>query len=558
MSSHHTQKRICNCQNPSNTTIFKSYINHSYCEKCGCILIKNIQGVIHYTLKPNKKQQELELNPITIIKSMIKKTEENYPNINYIYNNSDIFYNFKNDYKLNIYLKNRKMLLIKLQNLMKTFGYCDMIFYQCLFYLDTYLRQDIDEEMEEKALLYNLLGYFLCSVKLKETDISEPRFDYFFNLFKGVYLSPNKIGLYEKICLKRINYNIFSYSSYDWIMQLISNGVIFNNEVDITNEIILIKGHRHSLVNAINKYAIKLLLNLTSKNIFFKYSPMYIAISIIQISREKYLDNKMIKPRLFQELIELYGIDYTKIHRCYEELKSIELEKNKNSKELKDDNNKISEEINKTEKKDIKRPSMDIVKNSFSNFLNNKNIFIPNKLFSSNAVISLKDENNNILSENNLHTKSINVNHDSLSRNRLNLKKLNHLSINCEKSSKDSLPIINLKYQNNQKELNTISTNKNYYFSKEKEKERQNNINIEETFSENENEDYKEKINIRTKKVKLSTSVNKLPKLNFDRIMHNKNNNINQFEPNKEYIPVGRLKKYKLKSTKNIGIKDFI
>ena len=91
--------------------------------------------------------------------------------------------------------------------------------------------------------------------------------------------------------------------------------------IDITNEIILIKGHRHSLVNAINKHAIKLLLNLTSKNIFFKYSPMYIAISIIQISREKYIDNKMIKPRLFQELIELYGIDYTKIHRCYEELK---------------------------------------------------------------------------------------------------------------------------------------------------------------------------------------------------------------------------------------------
>ena len=56
----------------------------------------------------------------------------------------------------------------------------------------------------------------------------------------------------------------------------------------------------------------------------------------------------------------------------------------------------------------------------------------------------------------------------------------------------------------------------------------------------------------------ISVVINKLPKLNFDRIMHNKNNNINQFELNKEYIPVGRLKKYKLKSTKNIGIKDLI
>ena len=562
MSRHHIQKKICNCQIPSNKTLFKSDINHSYCEKCGCILIKNNQGIIHYTLKPNKKQKEMELNPILIIKSMIKKTEENYPNINNKYNNSDILFDFKNDNKLNIYLKNRKMLLIKLQNLMKMFDYCDMIFYQCLFFLDTYLSQDIDEEMQEKTILYYLVGYFLCSVKLKEIDITEPSLDSFFNLSKGVYLSPNKIAFYEKICIKRINYNIFSYSSYDWIMQLISNGIVFNNEVDETNEIIIIKGHRHSLVNAINKYAIKLLLNLTSKNCFFKYSPMYIAISIIQISREKYIDNKMIKPKLFQKLIDLYGIDYIKIHNCYEELKSFDLDKNKSLKDLKN-NNKNIEEINKEEKeeepkeeKHIKRPSMGKVQNSFSNFLKNKNknLYIPNKLFSSNEVISIKDKNNIISSENNINTKSINVNHDSFSRNKLNLIKSNHLSIDCGKSSKDSLPLINMKY--NQKELITINTNSNYYFSSEKEKERQNNINIKETFSENEED--KEKINIRTKKQKLLTSANKLPKLNIERIMLNKINDINQFEQNKDYVPIGRIKKYKLKSTKNIGINDFI
>ena len=366
MSRHHTQKRICNCQIPSNTTIFKSDIDHSYCEKCGCILIKNSKGVIHYTLKTNKKLKEIELNPILIIKTMIKKTKENYPNIDNIYNNSDILYIFKNDIKLNTYLKKRKMLLIKLQNLMKAFDFCDLIFYQCLFFLDTYLRQDIDEDMDEKTILYYLVGYFLCSVKLGETDISEPPFNSFFNLFNGIYLSPNKIALCEMICLKRINYNVFSYSSYDWIMQLIANGVVFDNEVDATNEIILVRGHRHSLVNAINKYAIKLLLYLTSKNCFFKYSPMYIAIRIIQISRERYIDNKMIKPKLFYKLIDLYGIDYTKIHKCYEELKSLELEKNKNSKETKD-NNKINEEINKKENKvknHEKRHSMDKQQNT--------------------------------------------------------------------------------------------------------------------------------------------------------------------------------------------------
>ena len=556
MSGHHTQKRICNCQIPSNMTIFKSGIDHSYCEKCGCILIKNSHGIIHYTLKANKKQKEIELNPILIIKSMIKKTKENYPNINNIYNNSDILYFFKNDIKLNTYLKNRKMLLIKLQNLMKIFDFCDLIFYQCLFFLDIYLSQDIEEGMDEKTILYYLVGYFLCSVKLKETDISEPSFDSFFNIFNGIYLSPNKIALYEKICLKRIDYNIFSYSAYDWIMQLISNGVVFNNEVDATNEIILIKGHRHSLVNAINKYAIKLLLHLTSKNCFFKYSPMYIAVSIIQISREKYIDNKLIKPKLFQKLLDIYGIDYIKIHRCYEELKSIDSEKNKNSKDLKDSNKNI-EELNKEEKKYKKRPFMDKGQLSLNNLFKNKNIYIPNKLFSSNAVISVKDENNgNSITENILNAKSINANHESFSRNKLNLIKSNHLSIDCSKSSRNNLPIINLKYQSNKKEFNTLNTNakKLNYFSKEKDGI--NTINIEENFGLNEED--KEKNNIRTKKQKLMTSANKLPKLNLDGIMHNKNNDINHFELEKEYIPKGSSKKNKFKSNKNLGINGII
>ena len=84
------------------------------------------------------------------------KTDEKYP---YIYEEFNVDKQDKNTKEkivksINIYLTHRKMLLFKLQKLIKTFDYCDMIFYQCLFYLDTYLRQDIDEEMEEKTLLY--------------------------------------------------------------------------------------------------------------------------------------------------------------------------------------------------------------------------------------------------------------------------------------------------------------------------------------------------------------------------------------------------------------------
>ena len=40
------------------------------------------------------------------------------------------------------------------------------------------------------------------------------------------------------------------------------------------------------------KYIKKMLLNIALKNILVKYSPMYIAFSLIQIAREKYLDKK--------------------------------------------------------------------------------------------------------------------------------------------------------------------------------------------------------------------------------------------------------------------------
>ena len=551
MSKYSNQKRICNCQTSSNKEIFQSDINHSFCEKCGCIIIKHIHGNIFYTLKSNKKQKEMEINPIMIIKSMKKITEENYPYIYNIYNNPDILYNFKNDKKLHMYLKKRKMILIKLQNLMKTFDYCDMIFYQCLFFLDTYLFQDIDEDMQENTILYYLVGYFLCSLKLKETDIIEPPLDSFFNLSKGVYLSPNKIAFYERLCLKRINYNIFSYSPYDWIIQLISNGIVFNNEVDASNEIILVKGHKHTLVNALNKYAIKLLLNLTSKKCFFKYAPMYIAFSIIILSREKYLDNRMIKPKLFHKLMDLYGVDYTKINKCYEELKlEMDLDNKKNAK----DNNKNIEENNKEEKdeKNFKSPSIDKVKKSFSTFLRNKNLFVPNNIFRTNAGKSPNEDIIQNLNEKNVYTNSINVNHESISRNRFKLK-TNHFSIDSARSLKNSLPIINSRYQNEKKELNTISTKSNYYFSNEKEK--QNNINIEPF---NVNEDEQVKNNIRTKKEKLLTSANKLPKINIDGVINNKVNNLNQFELNKESIPIGRTKKFKLKSTRNLAVNGFI
>ena len=384
--------KYCNCQTFSEKKILNPEVRYSFCEKCGCVLLKASDGSIYYTLKPKQKRLPFELSPISLVKHMKKKTEESYP---YIYDEFNVDKNDKNKKEkamesINIYLKYRKTILSKLQQLMKSFDYCDNVFYQTVFYLDNYFSHIITEEMTEKIILYYLIGYFLCSAKFKETDIYEPSLDSFFNLSKGIYLSMDKIAYYEILCLKTIDYNVFSYSAYDWISQLISNGIVFNCEMNNSTEVILIKGHRHSLINTINKYAIKLLMDFTFKNIFFKYSPMYIAISLIQIAREKYLDQNMINRKLFFDLINLYGVKSDDYKKCYEEIKSeikeINEESDNKSKEKENDIKVISDE----HLPDLRGHKRNESTNKA--VIKGKNIYVPNKLKSSNALIHVKDD----------------------------------------------------------------------------------------------------------------------------------------------------------------------
>ena len=287
----------CNCPISSNTKILESTTEYSFCEKCGSILLKDKKNnKIIYTLKPKQKQKPIELNPIDIIKSMKEKTEKDFPFLNNEYNMNDEEKNNKENLlkSIDIYLKYREMIIVILQKMMKMLDYSDLCFYQSLFYIDNYLSHMITEETTEKEIIYYVVGYFLCSSKFKETDIYEPSFDNFCSIKKKIYLSVEKISEYEIKCLQTIGYNPFAYSAYDWINELITFGFVFDCEIDKNNPIILIKGHRHSIVNAISKYTMKTLLEITVRKIFFKFSPMYIAFSLILISREKFRGRKKI------------------------------------------------------------------------------------------------------------------------------------------------------------------------------------------------------------------------------------------------------------------------
>ena len=542
------QSKICNCHNSSNKDIFKSGCNQSFCEKCGCILLKDKEGNIFYTLKVKQKRFTCDLSPITIIKNMKKKTEEEYPFIyqEFNVNKDDKFIKEKSLKSLNIYLRHRKMLLLKLQKIIKIFDYCDLIFYQCLFYLDTYLSHQMTEDISEKKILYYLVGFFLCSVKSRENDIYEPSLDSFFDLKRGIYLSTDTIAQYEVLCLKKINYNIFSYSAYDWLTQLNSNGVVFNCEINKENEIILIRGHRHSLINAINKYAIKLLLNLTSKCIFFKYAPMYTAISLIQISRENYINKAMIKPKLFYNLIKIYGINPNDYTRCYEEIKR---EINENSNSEKDENNKIEEEkqdlniINENDDFD-KIERTESTKNATLNKY--KNIYVPNKIKSSNAIIRISNNlDKNFIRKNNNEVEnskeieiekskedkefelSLNViKSKNKKQNFPNMKTVNHLSIDCSSNFYPSND--NLLY------MNPISKDRNSFL----------------TINENKEE------NSRSKNLSLNKKNNRPGLKELKHLRHDQNNRYNSIESkNISTNPNSHLSSIKKEKEKETGKK---
>ena len=470
MSKNGNEKKYCNCPISKNKLILKSSINHSFCEKCGSVLLKSSSGKINYTIKQKQKIKPVEFDPIEVIKSMKKKTDDEYPYLNNEYNMSDLDqYNKEKIFKsIDIYLKHRKSIILNLQKMMKMLDYSDLIFYQCLFYIDFYLSHNMNEEITEKEVLYYLVGYFLCSAKLKETDIYEPTLDSFCYMKKKIYLSMEKIAYYEVICLESIKYNVFSYSVYDWLSELNAIGYVFDCEINKNNEIILINGHRHSLINSIHKYAVKKLLSITVKNVFIKYSPMYIAFSLMKLSREKFIDKDIINQKLFNKLTNLYGVNYTDYKKCYKELKeeiddtqnenndNAEKENKKNEEENKDNNNVKSLNIGSSNKlieiddhSKIDKGVVVVNKTKSTTSINR----IKASLFKAKEEQNLKDDNNEKDVENN---KSINDKENDINDNIIVFDENNDEKANIK---------IENKFDLNMKNDSIEDTNKNKFKS---------------------------------------------------------------------------------------------
>jgi len=342
-------------------------VTYLYCLECGNISIKHNNNFI-YTIKPKQKQKKGEVNPIVVIRKMKENQNITFPNIDNIYNINHKIEKLEDiTKKVYIYSQKRKLLLYYLQNITKKLSYSDLSFYHTLFFIDLYFTHNIKEDMTEEELLYLLIGFFLVASKFYETDIFEPEMYNFNNINSGILLSSKLLLLYEMNCLKFLNYNIISYSTFEWLNVITSNGYIFEGEIDNSD-----------YINEIHLYTLKLLIALTPKIIFIKYSPLYNAIAIVQIGRENKIGERKINKELFMKLLLLYDIDNKIYEKCYKDMKEV-LSKDSNATQIKTIKNRLTDDKtpNKNENNKVENNNLEIRKVSKSTekeFNNNTNI----------------------------------------------------------------------------------------------------------------------------------------------------------------------------------------
>ena len=385
-----------------------------YCYKCNnIILIDNDKTFCTYKLIDDEKDsnEEVEFDPVTIVKNMIERQEEQIKDINeklvlnfsykeennndninsdksstpikvtpeskkinddFIKNNNNIFTTPKirkrrkltkflfDDDIFEKYSRIRNRILIYIHNLCTKMEYNDSSFYFSLYLLDTYLSRIISDEITDRELFLVVLGFFLISSKYIEDDIFEPELQIFCNIEKSILLTIEEIRESEVQCLTLLNHNMYIYSVYDWITILLSNGIAFKEELN----------NKEELEN-ICTYTQKLLTNLTSKIYFCKYSSIQIAFSIVQLSREKYL-NKDVKlsEKIFNLLLNLYEISFADYEDCYNLIKN-------------DMNNEMEEESEEEEsvldmkiksKKGVKSLEINLTESNYSNMKGKRNI----------------------------------------------------------------------------------------------------------------------------------------------------------------------------------------
>ena len=276
---------------------------YSYCQNCGGIIMK--QNLINYFIsKPFTMEKQLNEDPVQLFHIMKKR--------------SPITKEQKSIQAS--YLKKRKSIISDLQKLSIKLKYSDSTFYRTLYYLDNILSTVTD--ISTKKLTYLIIAFFLISGKFNEIDIFEPNLNDFLDFSDKFKISIDEICKYEMIALQLIEYDVIVYSTYDWLIVLLNNGFIFENEIKDIDAI---------PINNIYNYVKKCLAMITSRSFFIKYHPLQLAFSLIHHGRDKYVSSG--NEKFFQFIKDIYNIKFSDYENCYNEITKEFSEKKKKEKD---------------------------------------------------------------------------------------------------------------------------------------------------------------------------------------------------------------------------------
>ena len=330
---------------------------YSFCQDCGGIIM-NENSKKFFITKPISFIKKLDEDPV----ELFNKMKERAPIL-------------KEKIEIETsYLKKRKNIISDLQILSIKMKYSDSTFYRALYYLDNILGKI--QELSLKKSIYFTLVYFLISGKFNEIDIFEPDLNDFLDFSDKIKISIEEICKFEMLALQLIDYKVIIYSAYDWLMVLLNNGFIFENEIDDNNP--------NNNISNIYNYIKKCLALITSRSFFVKYHPLEIAFSLIHFGREKFFEKSNEKYFIFIQ--DIYNIKFSDYENCFNEIKN-ELSENK----------KKEKKIKKKKRKDNKE-NLTISNNPFGKSVEKKTF--SHTQISINNLEKL-DKNNIIFSEEN-------------------------------------------------------------------------------------------------------------------------------------------------------------
>ena len=211
------------------------------------------------------------------------------------------------------YINNRKKGLLKIYFLSNKFNLSEMIKYKAIGSMDQIYLNNKDipiEYIETIASICILLSTEFndcCSnskinksnsqncypinnnsiVNIKNVDINNLK-----SLYKYIKNETKNLMYWQTFCLKKLNYNLGKYSSYDYLNLFFNLGIVFTNEkIDIIN---------------ISESCFNLLELIITKSNICKYNQYLIAMSLIYIQfiNTNYFDKNVFK--------YIYGVDFSK------------------------------------------------------------------------------------------------------------------------------------------------------------------------------------------------------------------------------------------------------